>query len=127
MKKNNILFVFLLFSMLWCINACRVQNLKYVTKIDKVTLLKHVKGKQKQLIDVRSVEEYDAGHIDNAINVDIANKENFKQKMNKLDKSKPVYIYCTRGIRSYRASKILQTLGFKEIYDFSGGWSTWNK
>ena len=127
MKKNNALFVFSLFSILLCIFACGIQNSKYVTKIDKVTLLKDVIGKQRQLIDVRSAKEYGAGHIDNAINIDIANKEKFKQEINRLDKSKPVYIYCYSGIRSYRASKVIETEGFKEIYDFSGGWKAWNK
>ncbi len=91
------------------------------------TLKKEVLGKQKQLIDVRTPREYNNGYIDNAININIYNKDNFKTSVNQLDKSKPVYVYCYSGVRSKTAYKVLKNLGFTKIYDYSGGWKEWSK
>ena len=107
--------------------SCKSQNSKQTTKVNIEFLQKEVIGKDVQLVDVRTAKEYNAGHIDDAINIDITDKGNFKKEISKLDKSKPIYIYCHMGGRSNRASKVLTTEGFKEIYDFSGGWNAWNK
>ncbi len=107
--------------------SCKGQNTIQTTKIDLATLQEKAIGKDVQLVDVRTVKEYNAGHIDDAINIDISDKDNFIKEVNKLDKDKPIYVYCHIGGRSNRASKILELQGFVEIYDFSGGWKTWNK
>lgn len=49
------------------------------------------------------------------------------QQMEKLDKEKPVYIYCRSGGRSGKAAKQLADEGFTEIYDLDGGILEWNK
>lgn len=104
--------------------ACNVQKDKAINHISLQTLKQVVIGKDVQFIDVRTPLEY-TQHIDDAVNISIANKEQFKYKVLKLNKNKPVYLYCHKGVRSGRASKILSTLGFKEIYDFTGGWKAW--
>lgn len=109
------------------VTSCKSQNTELTTKIDIATVKENVIGKEVQLVDVRSAKEYSAGHIDDAINIDISNKEKFKNEVGKLDKSKPIYIYCYSGGRSNRASKLLEAEGFTEIYDFSGGWKSWSK
>lgn len=121
MRYITIICTLLLFT------SCKGQNTAETTKIDIETLQKEAIGKNVQLVDVRSAKEYEAGHIDDAINIDIADIENFKQEISTLEMSKPIYIYCHMGGRSNRASKVLETAGFKEIYDFSGGWKAWSK
>ena len=79
---------------------------------------------QIQLVDVRTPEEYQSGHIGNAQNINI-NAANFKAQMEKLDKSKPVAVYCAVGGRSGRASALLTQWGFKTVYDLQGGISVW--
>jgi len=79
-----------------------------------------------QLIDIRTPEEYANGYIDDAANIPIADKATFITEFSKLDKEKPVYIYCYSGVRSHRAGNLLKELGFKEIYDFKGGWKVWS-
>ncbi len=81
-------------------------------------------SKDVQLIDVRTQEEFNDGYISNAKNIDFKTLD-FKQKISKLDKNKPVLIYCSAGGRSAKASKIFQSLGFKKIYDLKGGYSEW--
>ena len=96
------------------------------TVIDLETLKTEAIGKDVQLIDVRTANEYNSGHIDDAVNIDIMNNATFEQEVQKLDKSKPVFLYCKLGGRSKKASKKLEELGFEKIYDFSGGYSAWN-
>lgn len=78
-----------------------------------------------QLVDVRTPEEYNSGHIESSINHNIYDA-NFEKEMLKLDKSKPVFVYCRSGGRSSNAASKLQELGFKEIYDLQGGITAWN-
>lgn len=73
-----------------------------------------------QLVDVRTPEEFEAGHIENALNIDFFS-EHFSANFEKLDKDKPVYIYCKSGNRSGKAAIKLEELGFKKIYDLKGG------
>lgn len=108
---------------LFCIALCKAQT----PAVSIQTMQEKVIGKEVQLIDVRSLKEYKEGYIDDAVRMGIANKSSFKQQIETLDKSKPVYLYCYSGVRSHRACKILKASGFKEVYDFSGGWKAWSK
>lgn len=83
-----------------------------------------LKGENVQVIDVRTKNEFDAGHIDNALNIDFYG-ENFKTEMLTLDKNNPVLIYCHSGGRSGKAASMLKELKFKEVYDLKGGYSNW--
>ena len=62
--------------------------------------------------------------IQGAENIDFRG-EHFKEKIARLDKDRPIAVYCAAGIRSGKASEILLSMGFKEIYDLSGGFSQW--
>ncbi|MCH2021449.1 MAG: rhodanese-like domain-containing protein [Saprospiraceae bacterium] len=81
-------------------------------------------AKQQQLIDVRTPEEYSAGTINSAINIDFYS-EDFKKNINTLDKKSAVFVFCAKGGRSNSASKILKEEGFKVIYDLEGGYNAW--
>jgi thioredoxin 1 len=76
------------------------------------------------IIDVRTPDEFNKSHLKNAININI-NDENFGNLINKLDKNKPVLLYCLSGSRSAYAARFMRSQGFKEIYDLSGGMITW--
>lgn len=77
-----------------------------------------------QLVDVRSPQEYNKGYIANAQNIDY-NSESFDIEIEKLDKSKPVIVYCQKGGRSAKCSKKLEDKGFVKIYDLEGGIAKW--
>ncbi|WP_081415719.1 rhodanese-like domain-containing protein [Aquimarina latercula] len=94
--------------------------------VDVNSIKEKVIGKNVQFIDIRTVEEYTNGYIDDAINISIANREKFVSEFQKLNKKKPVYIYCYSGWRSHRAAKLLVKLGFNEVYDFKGGYKAWS-
>ncbi|MGY5352763.1 rhodanese-like domain-containing protein [Wenyingzhuangia sp. IMCC45533] len=80
-----------------------------------------------QLIDVRTLNEFNSGHIKNAVLMDVMQKDNFKKEIEKLDVSKPTYIYCRSGVRSLTALKIMKEKGFKVVYDLEGGYVSWLK
>jgi rhodanese-related sulfurtransferase len=77
-----------------------------------------------QLIDVRTPEEYKTGFIADAQNIDFFSST-FAEDISKLDKSKPVLLYCKSGGRSAKCAKKLLSAGFVKIYDLEGGISKW--
>ena len=96
---------------------------KNVTADEFKSLLKTNPG---TLVDVRTADEFKGGYIPGAINIDYYSST-FKDEMAKLDKTKPVYVYCRSGNRSGKAMLVLQDLGFKEVYNLIGGYSQWPK
>lgn len=82
-----------------------------------------IKTDNTQLIDVRNLEEFEEGHIKGAKNLIL--NEDFKQRYDKLDKSKPVVLYCEDGNESEKCAQILKDAGFKKIFDLRGGLSQW--
>lgn len=74
------------------------------------------------LVDVRSEEEYNSGHIANAINIPI---DNFRERMQELEKGKNIYIYCLGGLRGYLAQRILKQSGYNNVVNLSGGYQLW--
>lgn len=69
------------------------------------------------LLDTRTVGEFAGGHIDGFVNIPV---DELRERLGELDKSKPVYVICQSGLRSYIACRILAGNGF-ECYNFSGG------
>lgn len=116
MKKILILFI----GIFLCSTTTHAQILMNTDQFkDKLGTVKDA-----QLIDVRTPGEYTEGHLSNSKNVDIKNTA-FKEKINTLDKSKPVFVYCLAGGRSAEAAKIFTENGFKEVYDMQGGYLKW--
>lgn len=81
-------------------------------------------GKDIQLLDVRTAEEFNEGHVAGAMNVSVTD-EGFEEGVVSLNKEKPIYVYCRSGKRSAKAAEILSELGFKVIYDVEGGITAW--
>lgn len=69
------------------------------------------------LLDTRIQTEYSRGHIEGFVNIPV---DSLREKLNELDKKKPVYVICQSGLRSYIASRILAGNGF-DAYNFAGG------
>lgn len=70
------------------------------------------------LLDTRTVREYERGHINGFINIPV---DELRERINELDKTKPVYVICQSGVRSYIATRILMGNGFN-AYNFAGGY-----
>ncbi len=76
------------------------------------------------IVDVRTPEEFENGALPRAVNISITSLD-FPFEINKLDKEKPVMIYCKAGSRSARAAVAMKALGFDKIYELDGGYMAW--
>lgn len=77
-----------------------------------------------QLLDVRTPAEVSQGFIEGAKFLNFQSPE-FIKAVEKLDKDKPVLVYCAAGGRSGRAATLLISKGFKQVFDLSGGMNAW--
>lgn len=95
------------------IKQIKVSELNDLTKVNNTIFL-----------DVRTDEEFSTGFIPDAIHINYYD-DNFENKLQKLDKTKSYVVYCKSGMRSQKASELMKTLGFKSIYNLTGGYSRW--
>lgn len=77
------------------------------------------------LVDIRTPREWAKGMMPNAIGVNYF--KNFEDSIQKIDKTKPVFIYCATGHRSPGAMKKMIKAGFVEVYNLDGGVRKWKK
>ncbi len=117
---RNILILLLLASSI-TVNAQSGKIKKISTKKLERKMKKYI-----QLVDVRTAKEFSQNCVGSAINFNIEGAE-FEQKIQSLDKSKPVYVYCRSGKRSDKAAQKMKALGFKKIYDLEGGVLAWEE
>lgn len=82
--------------------------------------------KEGNLIDVRTNEEYESSHLENALNIDYY-RGDFQIRMDSLNKGLPLYLYCNSGNRSIISAQISETLGFKKIYNLQNGIIGWRE
>jgi phage shock protein E len=75
------------------------------------------------ILDVRTKGEYQSGHLRNSINIPL---DSLPQKINKLNKNKPVITCCASGARSAAAKRILKSNGFEQVHN-GGSWFSLRK
>ena len=80
-----------------------------------------IKDKNTFVLDVRKPFEYEVGSFKKAVNPKVNHFREFPEYLNKLDKKKPVAMFCTGGIRCEKASAFLNDKGFKNIFQLKGG------
>jgi len=131
MKKFQVVPSLFSLLILFTLNACGQQTAKQEEQ--KFSLLPPAEFKaaleketEAQLIDVRTPAEVKKGHLKGAKNLNLFD-DDFKQQLEKLDKEKPVYVYCQVGGRSGECAAMLKEMGFKNITDMDGGFSKWQK
>ena len=77
-----------------------------------------------QVLDVRSDAEFSGGALPGALHISIGD-EGFLQKTGKLDRQRPVLVYCAGGYRSRKAAEVLKTQGFANIQHLHRGFHSW--
>ena len=75
------------------------------------------------LIDVRTPEEFNDGHLEQAININWYDAD-FQEQVYELDKKKTIYVYCKKGGRSTKAAQMLDSLGY-EVVNLLGGYDAY--
>ena len=118
---KNILLLSLVLLGLSCAHKSDAQNQIDATKMEQ--MLKS--DASIQLIDLRTPAELQqTGKIEGARHVNF-NSPDFQTQIASLDKDKPVIIYCAAGGRSGKALPQLLLMGFKNVYDYTGGMNDW--
>ncbi len=91
------------------ISSCTAQ----LNVLDVTTFEKGINSNDSvQILDVRTPDEYNSGHIKNALLANWNDKSEFERRISFLDKTKPVYVYCLAGGRSAAAAKKIIAIGF---------------
>ncbi len=91
------------------------------THLDPKDWNKLIKNKDTHIIDTRKPFEYKVGTFKRSVNPNVTNFRDFPKYLNKLEKNKPVAMFCTGGIRCEKTSIYLKKKGFKNIYQLNGG------
>ena len=128
MKRAGILLILIAISAVAFLSGCTAQQsqvFKTVSPDEAYRLIQENRDNPNfVIIDIRTPQEYQAGHIDGAVNIDYYSP-NFKEELNKLDKTKTYLIYCRTGHRSGLAMPIFKELGFQKVYELGGGITAW--
>lgn len=121
MKFTLIVLLSLLFG------ACQPSD--FVKTIPAEEFAQYITEEGVQLLDVRTPEEFEEGHIEGAVMIDYrTDPEGFVQKAEaQLQKDKPVALYCRGGRRSHMAAELLHKAGFKELVELQGGIQAWQE
>ena len=91
------------------------------THLNPIEWNRLIKKKDTHIIDTRKPFEYDVGTFKKSVNPNVKNFRDFPKYLNKLEKDKPVAMFCTGGIRCEKTSIYLKKKGFKNIYQLNGG------
>src|SRR5699024_2084468 len=100
-------------------NAAAIREVS-AEQFSKLLLLDEV-----QLLDVRTPEEYAEGHIKGSTLINIKDTD-LAEKIESLDKTRPVLVYCRSGKRIMTAAKILDEAGFSKVISLKSGIIDWN-
>jgi rhodanese-related sulfurtransferase len=119
--KTKIIALFALFTSIACTN--NAQQITPVTSTETVSLLE--KEKSIIILDVRTPEEFSAGHLNNAVNIDVHQPDALAQ-INKLDKNAKYLVYCRTKNRSGVVVNNMIQNGFKNVYQMTDGYSGWS-
>lgn len=75
------------------------------------------------ILDVRTKDEYELGHIDGAINIPV---DELRERISEIPRDKKIVVYCGVGLRAYLACRILHQNGFSEVYNLTGGYKIYD-
>ena len=93
-----------------------------VQSVDPQTFLSTAKQPGAVIVDVRTPQEFAAGHVEGAINIDVE-APTFDAEIAKLDKNATYTVYCHSGRRSGLATDAMGKAGFTHVYDLQGGFA----
>lgn len=124
-KPDTMKNVFALLLVLGSLVSCQSQPAAHA--VGPADFDKGIQGSGVQVLDVRTATEYQSGHIKNALLADWTNQQQFMDRINYVDKDKPVYVYCLAGGRSSAAAQWMRSNGFKTVVELQGGMNAWKR
>ena len=129
MKTLKPIFVLAIFAAS-LLSSC-AQSDKQTSKVTDASVESFEKGIKSNpdavILAVRTPEEYNEGHIKGAININYYSDDFAEQVNSKIDKNKPVYVYCKAGSRSAKSCEIMKDVGFLNLTNLDNGFDSWKK
>lgn len=120
MKNNLFILLLMVISLSSCAQSTEVKQLTSPEAYNMIS-----KDSKVVVLDVRTPEEFSAGHIKNAINIDIKQSDALS-KIDSLDHNATYVVHCRTNHRSKIAVDHMVEAGFKNIYQISDGFNGWN-
>ena len=117
---KNILFLLSTVILFSCVNT----NSQIIEDINAENFHQFIEKGDGIIIDVRTSQEFNSGHIIDATNIDFYS-EDFTDKLKIVRKDVPIYVYCRSGGRSSSAANKMEKLGFTKVYNMFGGIGSW--
>ena len=115
----------IIFFSLLLVYSCQIFESREINVISDTQFIE-IQDTDYILVDVRTIEEYESGHIQDAINFDFYSKS-FQKEILSLDKSSSIILYCRTQNRSTKTANYLKENGYKEITVIAGGITSWVK
>ena len=115
----------ILFFFLLLIYSCQIFESTEINEISDAQFTE-IQDTDYILVDVRTAEEYESGHIQDAVNFDFYS-ESFQNDILTLDKSSSIILYCRTQNRSTKTANYLKESGYNEITVIAGGITSWVK
>lgn len=112
-------FVYYIFFLL-LISSCNQSTSKPITEFSQNDTNKGI------LIDVRTPEEFNSGHIDKALNINWYDSD-FADQFSAIEKDETIFLYCKKGGRSAKAQERLLSLGYSKVINLEGGYDAYSK
>ena len=130
-KLTRGIFTVIALTLTGALSACPEQKpvtgVQFVSVEEAEDMMNHDSdGRHLVVLDVRTEEEFQSGHIPGAVNIDYKS-EDFKDKVSKLDMDKTYITYCRSGRRSALSSEIMNDIGFEKVYTIEGGIQAWSQ
>ena len=121
---NKKLIALAVAPLLLLLTACGGGSTAKVTNLNADGFASEIKNAGVVVLDVRTAGEFAAGHIQNAINIDVEASD-FDANIAKLDKTKEYDVYCHSGRRSGIATQKMVKAGFTKVFNLDGGITAW--
>ncbi len=121
----KLISIILLLFILFCFSIKGQENdsLKYKPLQPEEFLVKILHEKNAVLIDVRTFDEFRKVRLQKSVNIPVS--DDFTRLADTLNKETPIFLYCSRGVRSIKAAVKLYDLGFRNLYSLRGGIENW--
>lgn len=112
----KVILIILMLFMSSCNKNSEVKTVTTVSAEKAIEIMNDSEGFV--IVDVRTIEEYESGHIENAINIPVETIEDRPAQLDDLDQL--ILVYCRSGRRSLEATNKLVQLGYTNVIDFGG-------
>lgn len=120
--KWKVLLILLLLTFSGLLAGCSAAPAPQSADLSVDEALRLWQDKQAVIIDVRTPAEYKDGHIPGVANIPL---DELEKRSGEIPKDRKVVLICRTGNRSAQGTKLLRNLGFGNVYNSTGGMSTW--